>query len=268
VARDTNFYYSFLVLPSAKRRGIIAVWDFCRAVDDAVDRAEGGEEEREAALNGWRDEVARCFAGTPITEQGSALQPFIRQFGLPRQPFYDLVDGVAMDLGRRRYSTFDELRQYCYGVASTVGLICVEIFGYTDPGARDYAVRLGQALQLTNILRDLRVDLASGRLYLPLEDLSRFGVTESDLASGLAPRVRELLAFEAARARELYAEAQRALPRRDRRSLVAAEIMSGIYRAILDRIERRGYDVFSEVVRVPRPRRAWIAATIWLRSLF
>jgi phytoene synthase len=268
VGRDTNFYYSFLVLPADKRRAIVGVWDFCRAVDDAVDEpGEGTRGSTDAALAAWRDEVARCFeGGTPNTAQGKALQPLIGRFNLPRRPFDDLIDGVAMDTGHRRYRTFDELRGYCYRVASTVGLICLEIFGYRDPGARDYAVNLGLALQLTNILRDVKADLERGRLYIPTEDLARFGCTEDDLRRGqMTPPVRTLLAYQGERARRAYSEARAALPRSDARRLVAAEIMGAIYRAILGKIERRDYDVFSEVVRIPRPRRAWIAAVTWAR---
>jgi len=268
VGRDTNFYYSFLVLPPDKRRAIVGVWDFCRAVDDAVDEPGGGTgAATDEALAAWRDEVARCFdGGTPETEQGRALQPLIARFGLPRRPFDDLIDGVAMDTGHRRYRTFEELREYCYRVASTVGLICLEIFGYRDVRSRDYAVHLGLALQLTNILRDVKADLQRGRLYVPTDELVRFGCTEEDLRRGeMTPAVRALLAHQAERARRFYAEARAALPRHDAGRLVAAEIMGAIYRAILDKIERRGYDVFSEVVRIPRPRRAWIAAATWAR---
>ena len=268
MSRDTNFYYSFLVLPAEKRRAIVAVWDFCRAVDDAVD--EPGDAARSPAddiLASWRSEVARCFeGGAPTTAQGRALQPLVPRFNLPRRPFDDLIDGVAMDAGYRRYRTFDELREYCCRVASTVGLICLEVFGYRDPRARDYAVHLGLALQLTNILRDVKADLERGRLYIPTDDLARFDCTEEDLRRGqLTPPVRALLAHQAARARQFYGEARAALPAADATRLVAAEIMGAIYRAILAKIERRDYDVFSEVVRIPRPRRAWLAATTWLR---
>jgi phytoene synthase len=154
-------------------------------------------------------------------------------------------------------------------VASSVGLVCVEIFGYRDPGTREYAVDLGLALQLTNIVRDISVDLRRGRIYLPSEDLERFGVTEDDLGAGrTTPAVQALLRFECERARDCYRRAAASLPAVDRRSLVAAEIMGGIYFAILRRVERGGYDVFSRRVRVPRPVRAAIALRIWLRSLF
>jgi phytoene synthase len=266
VSRDTSFYYSFLVLPAAKRDAIVAVWDFCRAVDDEVD--EPGEGSPKEALDGWRAEVARCYEGVPQTRQGRQLQPFVREFNLPRRPFEDLIDGVEMDLTRPRYASFEDLYEYCWRVASTVGLICLEIFGYRQPAARDYAVALGIALQLTNIVRDVATDLGRGRVYLPQSDLARFGCTEDDLRRGeVTPSVRDLLAFECARAREYYEEADRLLPREDRRSLVAARIMGAIYHAILVRIERNGYDVFRGTVRVPRPTRAMIAASTWARSL-
>jgi phytoene synthase len=266
MSRDTSFYYSFLVLPAAKRDAIVAVWDFCRAVDDAVD--EPGTADPQLALDGWRVEIERCFTGAPQTPQGRHLQPLIAAFHLPRRPFDDLVDGVEMDLRLARYDTFEALYEYCWRVASTVGLICLEIFGYTRPESREYAMNLGIALQLTNIIRDVRVDLERGRVYLPQADLLRFGVTEADLRAGrVTEQVRQLMSFECQRAREYYARARRLLTREDARSLVAAEIMRGIYGSILDRIERSGYDVFTGTIRVPRPRRAVIAASIWARSL-
>jgi 15-cis-phytoene synthase len=274
MARDTNFYYSFLVLPADKRHAIVAVWDFCRAVDDAVD--EVGEEAaatREIAK--WRRELAAAYeGGAPETPQARALVPLIPTFNLPRAAFEALIEGVEMDLGARRYETFDDLYQYCIRVASAVGLICLEIFGYRDPAARQYATDLGVALQLTNILRDVPTDLALGRVYLPQEDLRRHACTEEDLRREMAqagggvrsPAVKALLAAQAARARDYYARAARALPRGDARRLVAAEIMGAIYRAILARIEALDYDVFTRVVRIPRPRRALIAAGVWART--
>jgi phytoene synthase len=274
VGRDTNFYYSFLVLPPEKRRAIVAVWDFCRAVDDATDEPKTATPAEE--LVKWRGEVAALFDGRqPQSPQGRALVPFVRAFGLPRESFEAIIDGVEMDLGGRRYETFADLYEYCIRVASAVGLVCLEIFGYRDPGARQYAIDLGIALQLTNILRDVPEDLRRGRVYIPLEDLRTHGVTETDLraemedASGVvrSTKVKALLQQQARRAREYYARAARGLPVADARRLAAAEIMGAVYRAILERIERRDFDVFSSVVRVPRPRRALIAATTWAASL-
>ena len=170
-----------------------------------------------------------------------------------------------MDAGDRRYATFPELREYCYRVASTVGLICVAIFGGRSQAAQEYAVELGLALQLTNILRDVPADLARGRLYVPLDEMQRFGCSEEDLRAARLDKVRPLLAHQAARAREYYATARAVLPVGERRQLVAAEIMGAIYRRILTRIEQRQYDVFSSVVRVPRPERALVAAATWLK---
>jgi phytoene synthase len=274
VSRDTNFYYSFLVLPPEKRRAIVAVWDFCRAVDDAVDEVPADRVETARLETArWRRELAACFeGGVPETPQGKALSPLVGRFNLPRPSFEALIEGVEMDLGSRRYETFGDLYEYCIRVASAVGLICLEIFGYEQPQSRQYAVDLGVALQLTNILRDVPVDLERGRVYLPLEDLRRHGVTEHDLArerkesgGGIRnPAVKALLEQQAVRARDYYARAARTLPRVDAPRLVAAEIMGAIYRSLLSRIERADYDVFSGVVRIARPRRALIAATTWI----
>jgi len=277
LSRDTNFYYSFLVLPAEKRRAIIAVWDFCRAVDDSTDELEGKAPGSAAAeVQRWRHELAACFdGGRPETRQGIALVPVIQRFKLSRAPFEALIEGVEMDLGDRRYETFDDLYQYCIRVASAVGLMCIEIFGCRDPGSRQYATDLGVALQLTNILRDVPSDLERGRVYIPQEDLRAYGVTEADLQRESSSAghgiqsvgVKRLLQHQATRASDYYDRAARARPRRDARSLVAAEIMGAIYHAILDRIEQREYDVFTSVVRIPRPRRALIAASTWASTM-
>jgi 15-cis-phytoene synthase len=279
MSRDTSFYYSFLVLPPRKRNAIVAVWDFCRAVDDAVDEVvpeqewAGGltpEARTRAALQvaSWRAELDAAYAGTPRTPQGTALQPFLREFKLPRARFEELIDGVEMDLSQTRYETFDALLKYCRRVASAVGLICVEIFGYRDPGSLAYAESLGIALQLTNIVRDVAADLRRGRIYLPCEDLRRFGVTEDDLHRGrVTPHVAALLQFECERAHSYYQRAAWQMPAADAINLVAAEIMGGIYYGILTRIEAANYDVFSSRIRVPRPQRAMIALRIWLQTL-
>lgn len=280
MSRDTSFYYSFLVLPPSKRRAIVAVWDFCRAVDDAVDEAvpesghrmlsPGARASAAAELSLWREELAAVYVegSRPGTRQALALQPFVRKFRLPRQEFESLIDGVEMDLDNVCYPTFEALEVYCRRVAGTVGLICLEIFGYRDPASREYALNLAMALQLTNIIRDVAADLDHGRIYLPIEDLARFDVTEADLRHGLVSgKVRALLEFECSRTRELYRRASASLPSLDRRRLVAAEIMGGIYFGILERIERSGYDVFSSRIRVPRPERLMIAFRVWARSI-
>jgi len=265
MARKTSFYYSFLVLPAEQRRAIEAVWDFCRAVDDAVDEPLTTLPSRDA-VGFWRAELARCYdGGAPQTPQGRGLQPFIGEFGLPRQAFEDVIDGVAMDLDTSRYKTFDDLFEYCRRVASAVGLICVRIFGCRNPGAADYALNLGVALQLTNILRDIPDDLARGRVYLPLDDLAAHGCTVEDLAAGqVSDRVRSLLKFECDRAHDFYRRAIAARPDEDRRRLVAAEIMRAVYFATLRRIERRGYDVFHGRVKLRRPAQLLVAVRQWL----
>lgn len=268
VGRDTSFSYSFLVLPAEERRAVVAVWDFCRAVDDSVDE-EADPVRAAAQVASWREEVGRLFGGArPASAQGQNLQSIVARFGLSREPFDMLVDGVEMDLRCTRYASYGDLVEYCRRVASAVGLICVEIFGCPGGQAREYAIELGLALQVTNIVRDVKGDLERGRIYLPQADMARFGVSEADLAAATpGERVRALLAFECGRARDHYERAARALPAACARRLVAAEIMGGIYFGILQRIERRGYDVFSEVIRVPKPARAAIALGVWLRSL-
>jgi phytoene synthase len=263
VARKTSFYYSFLVLPSEQRRAIVAVWDFCRAVDDAVDETDAGGSD---ALRFWRAELARCYDGKPpLTPQGIGLQPFVTGFSLPRRAFEDVLDGMAMDLVISRYQTFQDLLEYCRRVASAVGIICIKIFGCRTAGAAEYAENLGIALQLTNILRDVKDDLARDRVYLPLEDLASSGCTIEDLSTTpIGEPVRRVIALECRRARDFYRRAIDARPPEDRARLAAAEIMRGVYLETLRRIERQGYDVFSTRVRVPRPTQALIALRQWL----
>jgi phytoene synthase len=258
----SNFYYAFLTLPEDRRRAIYSLYSFCRAVDDCVDEEGGGGEE---GLDRWLRELDRCYAGAPQTALGRELADTIERFRIPRSVLDDVVAGCRMDLSEHRYATFADLRLYCERVASAVGLASVEIFGYTHPHTREYAVELGIALQLTNILRDIGPDAARGRLYLPLEDLARFGVEEGEILTPAGPggarrpEVGTLLAFEADRARGRYTAAAERLPPEDRRSMLPAEIMRLIYRAILEELARRGYPIGGERVRLGRPRRAWIA---------
>ena len=266
MARKTSFYYSFLVLPPEQRRAIVAVWDFCRAVDDAVDEAPADGRSPREAVCFWRAELARSFEGAaPQTREGRGLLPFVAPFHLPRQAFEDVIDGVAMDLETTTYETFDDLFEYCRRVASAVGLICIEIFGCRSDRARDYALNLGVALQLTNILRDVSDDLARGRVYLPLEDLRACGCTVDTLAAGVTTAaVRRVVELECRRAHDFYRRAEAARPPEDRRRLVAAEIMRSVYFETLTRIEMRGYDVLTEAKRVPRATQAAIALRQWL----
>jgi len=263
----TSFYYAFRVLPARKRRAIYALYSFCRVVDDCVDEPGG---EREAGLRRWAEEVRRCYEGKPATELGRDLAEALFEFPIPRGCFEDIVAGCRMDLTTTRYPAFTDLRKYCERVASAVGLAAIEIFEYTDPRTRRYAVELGVALQLTNILRDIAGDAARGRIYLPQEDLARFGVSEAELLAvmgggGSTAAVRELLAFQAARARAHYDLARDLLPAADRKAMTPAEIMAAVYRALLDEIVRRAYPVGGRVT-LSRPRKAWIALRTFVRS--
>jgi 15-cis-phytoene synthase len=259
----SSFTYAFRVLPSEKRRAIYALYSFCRVVDDCVDEPGG---EGAAGLHRWLEEVQRCYAGAPTTELGRELAEVVFQFPIPRSCFEDIVAGCRMDLTVRRYATFDDLRVYCLRVASAVGLAAIEIFGYEDQGSRTYATELGLALQITNIVRDVAVDAARNRLYLPLEDLARFGVSEEALFASVRapndarpPGIDSLLAFEADRARAHFEQARRALPEVDRRAMLSAEIMRAVYRRLLEEIGRRGHPLTLPVVRLSRPRQAAIA---------
>jgi phytoene synthase len=262
----SNFFYAFLCLPRPQREALYAVYAFCRIVDDAVDVGEDQPAKRKE-LDRWRGEIAQVFDGSPSHPAAQRLQAAVKLFPIPREALNEIIAGVEMDLDRSTYTTFDELYPYCYRVASAVGLCCIEIFGYSDMRAREYAVNLGVALQLTNIMRDVQPDAQAGRIYLPQEDLERFGVAAADLAAGrYTPQFLELMNYEAARARSFYARAWAALPRSDEHRLFAAEIMGRTYFALLETIERRRFKVFGGRVSVPTPRKLGIALRCWVRS--
>lgn len=261
----SNFYYAFLVLPRPRREALYAVYAFCRTVDDVADTAGDPETQRQGLVH-WRAEVARCYepGGAPEHPVARQLALAVRAFPIPRAALEAIIEGCEMDLEPRVYETAEQLYPYCYRVASAVGLCCIEIFGYTDPRARLYAERLGTALQLTNIIRDVGSDARDGRVYVPRRDLQQFGVTVDDLREG---RYTEgfvaLMEHQAARAREFYAAARAALPPVDRRSLVPAEIMGRIYRALLEEIAARRFRVLGERVTLPARRKAAIALQVW-----
>jgi 15-cis-phytoene synthase len=262
---SSNFYYAFRLLSLERRDALQAVYAFCRFVDDIADDA--GRRDPAGLLGRWRDELSRVYHGTPAHPIGVALADAVRRFPLAQQHFVDLIRGVEMDLTRRRYESFDALYEYCYLVASTVGLLCIEIFGHEDPSACDYAVDLGVAFQLTNILRDVMEDGRRGRIYLPLEDLRRYDCSEAELLGGrYSPRVGALMAFECGRARAYYLRARGALAASDRSSLAAAEAMRLIYERLLDRIEARNFDVFGPKVTLPRYEKLTLALAAWGRS--
>ncbi len=218
-------------------------------------------------LQAWRDEVGRCFGGTPVHPVAQRLAEVVKNFQVPREYFEEILSGIEMDITTNRYETFEELRPYCYRVASVVGLICLRLFGCRDGEADDYAVNLGMALQLTNIMRDVRADAERGRIYLPRTEMVRFGYSEEALlASSYTPAFVALMAFQAERAWEYFNRARAAFPPAARRRLVAAEIMGAIYRRLLWGIEARRYNVFDGPIRVPAFRKAWIALSCWARA--
>jgi phytoene synthase len=270
----SNFYFAFLTLPRRRRDALYAVYAFCRTVDDIADLGDERGVDRAAQrteLERWRRDVARCYepGGRPEHPIAAGLARAVSEFAIPREALLAIIDGVEMDLDQVRYETAEDLYPYCYRVASAVGLCCIEIFGYTDPRAREYAVNLGTALQLTNIMRDVGADARAGRVYVPQEDLRKFGVTTEDLRAGrYSDEFVSLMRHQAARARQFYRAARDAFPTADARSLVAAEIMGRIYRALLDEIEARGFRVFEERVTVPTGRKLAIALRCWALARF
>ena len=263
----SSFYYALRLLPPVRRKALYAVYAFCRAVDDAVDEAEAGAASQLVAE--WRAELERCYQGAPLHPVTVALAVSLEQFPVPKSALGAVIDGVEMDLLKSRYATFAELELYCRRVASAVGLASIEIFGYTNPAARDYAVDVGLALQLTNILRDLSEDAERDRIYLPAEDLVAFGIPEEDLLRGVYNRrFCELMEFECARARRYYASAETKLPAEDAVSLRPAEVMRRTYARVLDRIVAERYFVFGRRLGLSRTRKVALAASMWIGSLW
>jgi phytoene synthase len=256
----SNFYYAFLFLPPEKRAALEAVYAYCRLVDDVVDE-DASTETKLAGIDKWRKELDAVYNGAP-TEHPVVLKlrDAVSRFPIRREDMEAVIDGCAMDITHNRYQSWDELRTYCYRVASAVGLMCIEIFGYCTPKAREYAVDLGIALQLTNILRDVAEDARRGRIYLPAEDLRAFGVSEEDLLAGRnGSAFTRMMQFEGQRARSHYLRARAAIGRAERRQLVVAEIMGDIYYALLEQLERTGFDVWSGRAQVARGKKMAIA---------
>ncbi|MBI3880257.1 MAG: presqualene diphosphate synthase HpnD [Verrucomicrobia bacterium] len=264
----SNLALAFILLPKPKRDGMAALYAFCREVDDVADEDAVPVEERRRQLAAWREDArAACGGGVPQFAVNRELQPVIQSCRLPFELFDDLIRGVEMDLDIQRYETHAQLDQYCYRVASVVGLLSIEIFGYTNPRCRDYAVHLGKALQLTNILRDVRTDAERGRIYLPLEELRRFGVREEEvLKFRYTPQFRALAESVAARAKEFYRLAREALPAEDRRAMIAAELMGSVYWRLLRKLEARGFDVFGPVpTRLNKLQKLHLIFRTWFR---
>jgi phytoene synthase len=248
-----------------------ALYAFCREVDDVADHEATPAAERREQLAAWRADVRRaCGAETPRFAVNRELQPVIQQYRLPFELFDALLQGVEMDLDIKRYADYEQLELYCYRVASVVGLLSIEVFGYRDPACRDYAIYLGKALQLTNILRDVRSDAERGRIYLPLSELARFKVSpEEILRLEYSPRFGELAGSVAERARSFYRFARETLPAADRRSMVAAELMGSVYWRLLTKLERRRFDVFGpELTRLSKSRKALLVLRSWCQFAF
>ncbi len=266
--RQSNFYFSFLVLPKPKREAIETIYAFCRTTDDIVDEA-GDEGEKHARLLSWTDELKRSLYGVSNYSLLNKLATIIIRFKIPVEHFYGLIKGMEMDLMKKRYGTFEELQQYCYRAGSTVGLICAEVFGYKNERTRQYAINLGIALQLTNILRDIKADAKRGRIYIPQEDLRKFGYTEEDLLRNTYDkRFVDLMKFECDRAHQFFKKAKTFLAEEDKPLFSAARTMGNIYYLLLRRIESNHYDVFSKRVRLSSSIKFLVAMALRLRNKF
>lgn len=261
--KRSSFYYSFLLLPKQKREAINVVYAWCRLTDDIVDE-EHTISNKHALLRQWTYEFEQAMQGVSRYPLLNRLSQTVRRFNIPLNPFRDLLIGMEMDLVKMRYATFEELREYCYRAASTVGLMCTEIFGYKHEGAKEYAVNLGIALQLTNILRDVAVDADKGRVYLPQEDLVRFDYSDEDIAARrYNTQFRTLMKFECERARSFFTKAIACLSEDDKPLFLAARIMEAIYFRILQDIERADYNVYERRVRLSAFKKIMITADVW-----
>ncbi len=260
-----NFYYPIRGLTRDRRRAMCAVYAFSRGADDIAD--DPGIEDRGGRFADFRRRLEGAFAGTPEGEVFVALADAAKRFHLPQRNLAEIIDGAEQDLRVTRYATYEELRSYCYKVASAVGLVCVEIFGYRDPAARVHAETLGIGMQLTNILRDVAEDAKLGRVYLPAEEMARFGVREEDVLAGrMTPAFGELMKFQVARARELFKKAEGLFPLLDRKARFCPLAIRGLYAGILDRIEKRGHDVFSGRVSLRAPAKVLCVIKAWFRA--
>ena len=265
----SNLAMAFVLLPKSRAESMSRLYAFCRQVDDVADEESVPESQRRAELARWRADLATAYAqGAPTIPVIQELQPVIHEFKLPAEHFEEILRGVEMDLDTLRYPTFEALDHYCYRVASAVGLLSIEIFGYASPQCREYAVHLGRALQYTNILRDVRNDAERGRIYIPQEALKAHGVTEAEILNfEFNPRVRALAVSVADRAKGFYQRARMALPPGDRASMVAAELMGAVYWDLLKKIEAADYNVMSaERIRVSKQRKLWLVLRTRMRA--
>ena len=264
-ASGSSFYYSFLFLPPERRQAIMALYAFCREVDDVVDECDDPNVAR-VKLSWWRTEIAALYEGRASHPVTQSLAVALTRFTLPQEHLLEIVDGMEMDLDQARYATFKDLHLYCYRVASVVGLLAAEIFGYQDRQTLKYAHDLGLAFQLTNIIRDVGEDARRGRIYLPVEELQQFNVPAADLLNGrYSEQFAALMKFQVERAQRYYDKALAQLPKEDRKSQKAGLVMAAIYRTTLNEIVRDGYQVLNQRISLTPIRKLWIATTTWLR---
>lgn len=258
-ASGSSFYYSFLFLPADQRNAITALYAYCREVDDIVDNVHE-RSVAQAKLDWWQEEIQRLFHHQARHPVSLALQPHIENFQLSETHFQQILDGMQMDLNQYQYADFAELKIYCHRVASVVGIMAAEIFGYQDPHTLHYAETLGLAMQLTNILRDVREDYQRGRIYIPLDELDKFGVAAADFAEHKTkPNLLALFQHQTQRAQQLYTEALASLPAQDRYPQRSGLIMAEIYRTLLDEIERDGFRLLEQRIHLTPLRKFWIA---------
>ncbi len=263
-----NFYYAFIALPLEKRSAIYAVYSFCRFCDDAVDEPSLPMDEKLNRLANIRESLRNASSTGNANPVFMALADTIAKHQIPLSYFEEVIKGVEMDLTINRYNTFEDLRTYCYRVASAVGLICVEIYGYRESKVRGYAVDLGLAMQLTNIIRDVQEDLGQDRIYLPLDELDRFGYSEEDLKAGIVNEAfRNLMTFQAWRARRHFQSGLQLMPHLSLRSRTSPAVLAALYQRILDRIEATGFNVFDGRMSLNTREKYLLTATTWLKSL-
>jgi phytoene synthase len=264
----SNLALAFILLPREKRDAMSALYAFCRAVDDVADEDSAPVDKRRAELAAWREDIRRaCDSQEPQFVLNQEFAPIVRQFKLPFAHFDELIKGCEMDLEKLHYENYEELELYCHRVASVVGLLSIEIFGYKNPACHDYAVHLGRALQLTNILRDVKNDAARGRIYLPQSELKKFKVGEPEILAGkYSANYFALAQSVAARAKKFYSLAQKTLPPEDRRAMVAAELMGGVYWQLLLKLERGRFNVFGpQPLKLSKPHKLALILQSWLR---
>ncbi len=266
VQSGSSFYYSFLFLPPERRRAITALYAFCREVDDTVDECTD-ESIARIKLAWWRTEVAAMFKGGGTHPVMQALQPHLATYRLEEQHMQAIIDGMEMDLNQSRYLDFPAMKQYCWHVASVVGILSASIFGVTNQRTLEYAERLGLAFQLTNIIRDVGEDARKGRIYLPINELQQFGVTAADLLNARhSEKFENLMRFQVARAQTAYDEAFALLPQEDRRAQRPGLMMAAIYRAVLDEIERDQFHVLTQRISLTPLRKLWLAWKTYIRG--